>query len=435
MPPNAPAHVPSWYAATAHPFPAQPALEGDLTCDVVVIGGGYTGLSAALELAGRNYDTVLLEAERIGWGASGRNGGQIVTGFGASITALARAGGVEGAQRLWDMAEEAKRLLAERVAQYDIACDLSWGYLIAALTRRHIREIEAEQAVCARFGYDDLRIVGREEMAELLASPLYCGGAVDAGGGHLHPLNYALGLARAAQGAGARLFEGSKALELTGGETATRPVTVRTAAGSVTARHAILAGNAYLNRLSPRTERRVRSRVMPVATFMLATEPLGEPRAKALIPCGHAVGDMNFVISYYRVSPDGRLLFGSGASYTAREPQNLEGMLRRRMERVFPSLAGVGVDHVWGGYVGITRNRLPHFGRIGPNLFFAQGFSGAGVAVTGLAGKLMAEAVAGTAERFDLFARLPHTPFPGGRWFRSPLLVAATSWFKLRDLL
>jgi gamma-glutamylputrescine oxidase len=431
----APGHVPSWYAATAVPFPALAPLEGETACDAVVVGGGYTGLSAALELAERGYDAVLLEAERIGWGASGRNGGQIVTGFGASIAALPRTGGVEGAQRLWDMAEEAKRLLAERVARHAIACDLSWGYLIAAHDRAQMREVETERAVCERFGYGGLRVVDRREMADLVATPIYIGGAVDSGGGQLHPLNYALGLARAARAAGARLYEGSKALSLEGGRTASAPVVVRTAAGSVTARYAILAGNAYLNRLSPRTERAVRSRVMPVATFMLATERLGPERTRALIPCGHAVGDMNFVISYYRPSPDGRLLFGSGASYTAREPRNLEGMLRRKMVRVFPSLKDAAADYVWGGYVGITRNRLPHFGRIGPNVFYAQGFSGAGVAVTGLAGRLMAEAVAGTAERFDLFARLPHAPFPGGRWFRTPLLAAATGWFKLRDLL
>ena len=431
---SAPPHANSWYAATANPFPAWPALSTDLVCDVVVVGGGYTGLAAALALAERGYNTVLIEAERIGWGASGRNGGQIVSGFGAAAGTLGRLAGRQDAQRLWDMAEEAKRLLAERVARHGIACDLSWGYLIAALTRGQMREIEADRTACERFGYAGLRAVGREEMAGLVASGLYCGGAVDEGGGQLHPLNYALGLAEAARGTGARLFEGSKALALAGGETASAPVTVRTAGGTVTARHAVLAGNAYLSRLSPVTEHMVRSRVMPVATFMLATEPLGEARARALIPNGHAVGDMNFVTSYYRLSSDGRLLFGSGASYTAREPRDLEGALRRRMARVFPCLRGVGVDYVWGGYVGITRNRLPHFGRLGPNVFFAQGFSGAGVAVAGLAGTLMADAVAGTAERFDVFARLAHAPFPGGRWFRTPLLVAATSWYKLRDL-
>ena len=402
---------------------------------MVVVGGGYTGLSAALTLAKRGYDTVLLEAERIGWGASGRNGGQIVSGFGATAGTLARSAGREDAQRLWDMAEESKRLLAERVAEHRIACDLSWGYLIAALDRGQMREIEADQAACERLGYSGLKMAGRDEIIDLVASQCYCGGAVDEGGGQLHPLNYALGLAQAAKEAGARLFEGSRAVVLAGGETAKAPVTVRTARGAVTARHAVLAGNAYLGRLSPATERTVRSRVMPVATFMLATEPLGETRAQALIPSGHAVGDMNFVISYYRLSSDGRLLFGSGASYTAREPRDLTGALRRKMEQVFPALKGVRVDYVWGGYVGITRNRLPHFGRLGPNVFFAQGFSGAGVAVTGLAGTLMAEAVAGTAERFDVFARLPHAPFPGGRWLRTPLLVAATTWYKLRDLI
>jgi len=425
-----PEHAPSWYAATAHPQPGLSALAGDVRCDAVVIGGGLTGVTAALELAERGFDTVLLEARRIGWGASGRNGGQIGTGYSPPMALLARLAGEAGARDLWAMAEEAKALLYGRIARHGIDCDLVPGQLIAAVKRRHLAELADTLAEWQAYGYEEARLLDRDETLARVACPAYLGGLHDPGAGHLHTLNYVLGLAEAARAAGARLFEGSEVLRLEPGGS----VTAHTAGGRVRAGFAILAGNAYLSRIAPEAERAVRGYVMPVGTYVLATEPLGADRAQALIPGNDAVCDTNWVLNYYRRTPDGRMLFGGGASYTTLRPFDVTHRLKRAMTHYFPGLKDARVDHCWGGHVAITRNRAPHFGRLAPNVLFAQGFSGQGVALTGLAGRLMAEAAAGTAERFDVFARLPHKPFPGGRLFRRPALVLATTWLRVRDL-
>lgn len=427
------AYPDSWYAATANLHAVYPALAGATSCDVAVVGGGYTGLSAALELAGRGYQVVLLEAERVGWGASGRNGGQIVTGYNKSMAVAERLLGRDDARRLWDMGEEAKALLANRVARHHIACDLRWGYVLAALRRSHLAECDEMLAEWQAYGYDKAERLDRDGLRARVDSPAYLGGLYDRGGGALHPLNYALGLAAAAARAGVRLFEGSAVtgLETTGGGI----VRLTTAGGVVSARYAVLAGNAHLGPLSPAVTARMRPRLMPVGTYIIATERLGEGRARALLPSGAAVADMNFVLNYFRMSEDHRLLFGGGVSYSARPPARLGERLRRLMLTVFPSLADVPVAYCWEGLVGITINRFPDFGRLAPNIVYAQGFSGHGVALTGLAGRLLAEAVAGTAERFDVFARIPHRPFPGGRRLRMPALVLAMSWYRLRDVL
>lgn len=421
------AHAPSWYAATALPLPGHPVLEGDVSCDVCVVGAGYTGLSAALHLAERGYDVVVLEARRVGWGASGRNGGQIVTGYNKPMGTIARRVGAGDARRLWDMGEEAKRLLADRVERHRIDCDLRWGYLFAALKDRQVRELAGMQDEWHGYGYDRARLVGRDEMGALVAAAGYVGGLLDEGGGQLHPLNYAIGLARAAAAAGARIFEGSPVEAV---ETGAAPA-ARTARGSVRARHLILAGNAYLRGLVPS----IAAKVMPAGTYLIATEPLGENRAVALIPGGLAVADVNFVLNYFRRSPDHRMLFGGGVSYSGFDGPGLQARLRKTMLGVFPQLGDARIEYCWGGHVAITMDRTPHFGRIGPSTYFAQGYSGHGVALAGLAGKLMAEAVAGTAERFDVFARLPHRSFPGGAVLRMPALVLAMAWYRLRDLL
>ncbi|HEV7368282.1 FAD-binding oxidoreductase [Arenibaculum sp.] len=422
------AHAPSWYAATALSQPDHPRLEGDVSCDVCVVGAGYTGLSAALHLAERGYDVVVLEAERVGWGASGRNGGQIVTGYNKPMGTIERWVGAEDARRLWDMGEEAKRLLADLVERHGIDCDLRWGYLFAALKDRQVRELAGMRDEWAEgYGYDRSRLVGRDEMGSFVATTKYVGGLLDHGGGQLHPLNYAIGLARAAAAAGARIFEGSRVEAV---ETGTAPM-ARTARGSVRARHLILAGNAYLRGLVPS----VAAKIMPAGTYLIATEPLGENRAKGLIPDAVAVADVNVVLNYYRRSADHRLLFGGGVSYSGFDGPGLRQRLRKTMLGIFPQLEDARIDYCWGGHVAITMDRTPHFGRVGPSTYFAHGYSGHGVALAGLAGKLMAEAVAGTAERFDVFARLPHQSFPGGALLRTPALVLAMAWYRLRDLL
>jgi gamma-glutamylputrescine oxidase len=418
----------SWYAATATPLPRFPALAGTEVADVCVIGGGYTGLSAALELAEAGLDVALLEAQRVGWGASGRNGGQLGSGQRREQAWIEKRFGKGPARALWDMAEEAKALVRERVARHRIACDLRPGVIHAACRASEVAAFHAEAESLARdYGYDALEPLDRDGIRRELGTEAYHGGVLDRGAGHLHPLNYALGLARAASAAGARIFEGSRAEAVAEGA---RPE-VSTGGGRVRARFVLVAGNGYLGDLLPA----VSARVMPINNFIIATAPLGEALAHELIPGDVAVADSRFVVNYFRLSADRRLLFGGGESYGYRFPTDIAGMVRRRMLGVFPQLAAAPVEHAWGGTLAITPDRMPAFQRLGPKVFTAGGYSGHGVALATLAGKLMAEAVRGTAERFDVFARLPQPRFPGGARLRWPLLVLAMSWYALRDRL
>ncbi len=422
------AYLNSWYAASANAHPAHPVLEGDLRCDVCVVGGGYTGLTTALELAERGFDVVLLEAERCGWGASGRNGGQIITGYNKPMATIERWVGRDDARRLWDFGEEAKTQLAERVARHAIACDLTWGFAYAAVKPRHMADVaDMVREMREAYGYDRVRILDRDGIRAQIGSDAYIGGLLDEGSGHLHPLNYALGLARAAAAAGVRIFEQSR---VTGIDTGPFPW-ARTDRGMVQAKHLVLAGNAYLGGLSPRLGRTI----MPVATYLIATEPLGAARAATLLPHNIAVSDMKFSLNYFRRSADHRLIFGGGVSYSGLDAPGLRHAMRLKMLGVYPGLRDVKVEHFWGGQVAITMNRMPHLGRLSPTVLFAHGYSGHGVALAGMAGRVMAEAIRGTAERFDVFTRIPHRPFPGGRRFRTPALVLAMLWFRLRDLL
>ena len=418
----------SWYAVTAHAGPSRPPLRGEVRADACVVGGGYTGLSAALHLEERGYEVVLLEVARVGFGASGRNGGQVGSGQRKDVLELEALYGRECARALWDLAEEAKALLRELVERHRIDCDWKPGNLLAVTKRRYLPELEREtEHLASHYGYRGLRMLDRDEVREMVASERYCGGQFDAGGGHLHPLNLALGLARAALRAGVRVHEQSRATAIQWGR---RPL-VRTPGGQVRARHVLLCGNAYLGDLVPQ----IRSRIMAISNHILATEPMPSARAAALIPADCCVHASKFVVDYYRLSPDRRLLFGGGETYRDRQPRDLRTFVRRYMLEVFPQLADLRIDCAWSGRFAITRSRLPHFGRIEGGGFFAQGFSGHGVALTQVAGKLLAEAVAGTAERFDVFAGLPHRPFPGGRWARQPLFAAGMLYYALRDRL
>jgi len=422
-------HVDSYYAATAQPAPARPVLQGEVSADVCVVGGGFTGISAALNLAERGFDVVLVEAARIGWGASGRSGAQIVSAFAADMAKLRAWVGAEDAARLFAFAEEAKALIAENVARHDIACDLVWGHFDAANKRQHLEDLRRLRDDWAQhYGYEGLELVPADALAHFVDSPAYVGGLYDPGGGHLHPLNYCLGLARAAEQAGARLFEDSRVVAI---ETGPRPG-VRTAdGGAVRARSLILAMNGYQGNLVPA----LRRKIMPVGTYIGATPALGENRATALLPRNAGVTDCAFVLDYYRRTPDHRLLFGGRVSYSTIMPPNLPRAMRQKMLRVFPQLADQHFEYTWGGYVAITVERTPHVGRLGDSVYFAHGFSGHGVALTGMAGRLIAEAIAGQHARFDVLARLPHTTFPGGRLLRTPTLALAMLWYRLRDLL
>ncbi|PKB19396.1 gamma-glutamylputrescine oxidase [Novosphingobium kunmingense] len=420
-------HAPSYYAATANPFPSQSTLAGDERADVVVIGGGFTGLSAALHAAEAGFTVVLLEGKRIGWGASGRNGGQLIPGMRWGATDLVDTFGEAQAARLIALSLEATGMVKGRIARHALACDLRAGHFQAAARPGHMDAMRREAELLHRLlGYDSLRMIEKADLGDQVASPLYHGGMFDAAGGHFHPLNYALGLARAAVAAGVRIFEDSPVMDLH----QAAPVVARTANGAVTARYGVLACDAFIGEIEPNLGRWT----MPVANYNIATAPLGEATARALIPSGAAVSDSKFVLNYYRLSADNRLIFGGGEKYSPRPPADVAGFVRPHLERVFPQLAGVHIDHAWGGLVGVTLNRLPHFGRIG-DTFYAHGYSGHGALLTTLAGSLIAEAMQGTAERFDLFAKLPGRPFPGGPLLRHPLYVAGMLWYALRDRL
>ncbi|HZT03903.1 MAG TPA: FAD-binding oxidoreductase [Steroidobacteraceae bacterium] len=419
------AHAASYYAASARPAPERAALAGSVECDVCVVGGGIAGCSAALHLAERGYSVVLLEQHRIGWGASGRSGAQAIHGVASGQGKLERLIGRGPARAVWDVSIEGLSLMRELIARHHIDCDWADGYMLTAIRPRQDRELRQElEELQGKLDYRSARYMPGEEVRSILQTRRYVSALYDSNGGHLHPLNYTLGLAAAAERAGVRIHESTRALGFTSAR-------VRTPAGEVRARYLVLCGNVYLGNAAPA----LASKIMAVGTHIIATEPLGAERAQRLITNNAAVSDMNWVLDYFRRSADHRLLFGGRVSYSALGSFEAPGATRARMLRVFPQLAEVGVAYSWGGYVDITLNRAPHFGRLMPNVYFLQGFSGHGIALTGIAGKLIAEAIAGEAERFDVFARIPHHDFPGGAILRRPALVLAMLYYRLRDLL
>lgn len=424
----------TYYSATAPlPDPTAP-LAGNVAADVCVVGAGMAGCSAALQLAERGYKVVLLEEHRIGWGASGRNGGQALPGVAKGQAALERLVGAADARAIWALTLEGLALMRRRIAQHAIDCDWVDGHMQVALKPRQVAELAAEQEALGRLGYAGTRLYQREELHGLLATKRYLAGLYDPNSAHLHPLKYTLGLARAAQQAGVALYEQTRAFDYMAEGQGLR---VRTLAGTggvsgeVRCQHLLLAGNAYLGALAPALARKI----MAVGTYIIATEPLGESRARELIANNAAIADLNWVIDYFRRSADHRLLFGGRVSYSGIERFEVVAATRARMLRVYPQLAGAKIDYHWGGYVDITLNRAPNFGRLAPNVWFLQGFCGHGVVLTGIAGALAAEAIAGTSERFDVFARIAHRDFPGGALLRRPALVLAMLWYRLRDLL
>lgn len=418
----------SYYAASAEPPPPQPALGEALDCDVCVVGGGYMGLSTALHLAEAGFDVVLLEAHRLGWGASGRNGGQVGSGQRVGQPQLESMLGEAAAHKLWQLGQDSKTLVRELIARHGIDAEYKPGIIHADLKAGEVAESHEEVEHLRRhYHYDEVEPLDRREIGEQLGTEVYHGGSIDRGAGHLHPLRFAFGLARAALAAGVRVFERTQVLRLEEGE----PALLHTDAGRVRARFVVLGCNGYLGRLQPR----VAARVMPINNYILATEPLGEELARSLIRDDVAVGDSKFVINYYRLSSDHRLLFGGGESYSYRFPRDIAGLVRKHMLSVYPQLQNTRVDYAWGGTLGVTVNRLPHLERLGGNVLSASGFSGHGVAMATLAGQLCSEAIATTAERFDVMAAVPTWPFPGGALLRSPLLALAMSWYALRDRL
>jgi gamma-glutamylputrescine oxidase len=416
----------SYYAATAAPLDRFPILKGATKADVCVVGGGYTGLSAALHLAQKGYDVVLLEAHRVGFGASGRNGGQCGSGHRQDQVWIEKTVGRENAHRLWDLAEEAKTLVKTLVRDHAMPVTFHPGIAHACRTEAEVRETHAYAEKLHRdYGYTHLEPLDRSGIRRLIGSTDYVGGEIDRDAGHLHPLNYAIGLAQAAAKAGVRIHEQSEVHRV---EPGPRPV-VRTPSGHVDCATVVLAGNGYLGQLNAK----VAAKVMPINNFIVATEPLGEA-ARDLLSEPVAVADTRFVVNYWRLSEDNRLLFGGGESYGYRFPDIIK-TVSKPMLQVYPQLAKTRIDYAWGGTLAITVNRMPCFTRPGQNILSASGYSGHGVAMATLAGKLMAEATAGQQERFDLMASLPQHRFPGGATLRWPLLVTAMTWFAMRDRL
>ncbi len=420
-------YPPSWYAATAMELAPFPTAKGALSCDVAVIGGGYTGLSAALHLAEAGLDVALFEAHRVGFGASGRNGGQLSPGQRVGQDELEALAGKGLARALWDLSLESVDLTRDLATRYAPEAAFVPGLIHADHRARLVAHSHAYAEKLARdYGYDRIRPLSRDELRTKVASDAYHGGVHDAGGGHLHPLNYALGLARAATAAGVRIFEGSRIDQVSG----TDPLCLGAGKARIRARHLLWAANGYLGGM----DRRIAARVMPINNFIVATEPLGS-LADRLIPGREAVADSKFVVNYFRLSADGRMLFGGGESYGYRFPANIAAKARRPMLEIFPELRDARIDHAWGGTLAITRSRMPHFAWLAPHVLTAGGYSGHGVAMATLGGKLAAEAITGSAARFDLMAAVPTPRFPGGAALRWPLLVLAMAWFSLRDRL
>jgi len=417
-----------YYAKTANMLDRFPALKGDETCDVCVVGGGYTGLSTALHLAERGYDVILLEAQRVGFGASGRNGGQVGSGQRVEQDDLESMVGDDHAKQLWEMGEESKSTLRGLIDQYSIDCAYKPGVMHTELKPKNLHySVSYVENLQKKYGYEQIEFLDRDKVEAALGTTAYCGGSMDWGAGHLHPLNYALGIAAAALAAGVRIFEETRVVNIQHGD----PAVVVTDAGRVTAKFVALGCNGYLGDMEPE----VAKRVMPINNFIVATEPLGEDVARSLIRDDVAVADSKFVVNYFRLSEDHRLLFGGGESYGYKFPKDIVAKARVPMLEIYPQLENVVIDSAWGGTLGVTMNRMPDFRRVAPNILSASGFSGHGVAMATLAGKLMAEAISGTAERFDIMARVPIRKFPGGTMLRLPLLVLAMTWFSIRDRL
>ncbi|AXA24876.1 NAD(P)/FAD-dependent oxidoreductase [Pseudomonas putida] len=424
-------HTTSYYAATARATTPYPELEGELSADVCVVGGGLTGVNTALELAERGLSVILLEARRIGWGASGRNGGQLIRGIGHDVSGFARYVGQDGVRYLKQAGLDSVELVARRIEQYGIECDLRWGFCELANTPAQFAAFNDELQDLAELGYrHETRLIAPARIHDIVASDQYAGGLVDMGSGHLHPLDLVQGEARAASSLGVRIFEQSAVQRIEHGPT----VTLHCARGKVRAKSLVLGCNAHLDELEPR----LTGKVLPAGSYVVATEPLPEALARSLIPRNMALCDQKVGLDYYRLTADRRLLFGGACHYSGRDPKDIAAYMRPKVLKVFPQLADVRIDFQWGGMIGITANRFPQVGRLSqhPNVYYAQGYSGHGLNVTHWTAKLLAEAIAvGHSQGLDIFSAVPHLTFPGGKALRSPLLALGMLWYRVREVL
>ncbi len=403
-----------------------PTLQGDHNTDVCIIGGGFTGLSAAIHLRERGYSVTLLEANRLAWGASGRNGGHVGVGQRVDQDRLETMVGMEHAKQLWEIGLEANDTVVGLIERFNIDCELKQGNLHVASKAGENDELrEYAEHLQRHYNHTEVSYVEPAEVAQMTSGQGFHGGLLDNISKHLHPLKYAQGLAKAALSLGAQLYEHSRVLSYSEGGN----VTVNTADSTVTARYLVLACNGYLEKLEPRTA----GRIMPINNFMIATEPLPEVLARRLIRDDTSMSDTLFVINYWKLSADNRLLFGGGENYTRRFPNDIKAFVRKYMLQIYPELTDTRIDYGWGGTLAVTMNRMPDFGRLSAQVFYAHGYSGHGVPTATMAGKLLAEVISGSAERFDIMANIPIRPFPGGTLLRWPGLVAGMLFYSLRD--
>lgn len=419
-------YPPSYYAASRNIARDPVQLEGDIETDICVVGAGYSGLSSALHLAQKGYKVVVVEGAQIGWGASGRNGGQIVNGLNASLGTIEKRYGTDTANFVGRLVQEGASIIYDWIARYQIDCDLKRGNIYAAYTAKHMEELKAKKALWQRHGMDDHELLDGDAIKEHIGSEVYYGGMIDHSGGHMHPLNLALGEARALESLGGTIYEMSPVRGVTQGQGS---ATVTTAKGRVTAKAVLVCGNAYLGTVVPE----LTARVMPVSTQMMATQPLGAERALQLLPTGMCVEDVRYILDYFRVSADNRLIFGGGVVYGGTDPADVIAKLRPNMDKVFPQLRDVKIDYAWSGNFALSFSRVPQLGRLGNNVYFAQGYSGHGITGSHLFGRILSEAVDGTLTRFDTFAALPWIPFPGGRTFRAQYSTLGSWWYAFKD--
>lgn len=422
------AYPPSYYAASRNIERQPNKLQSDIDTDICVVGAGYSGLSAALHLAENRFQVVVVEGATVGWGASGRNGGQVVNGLNASLDTITRRYGEQTANFVGGLLQEGAGILYDWVERYGIECDLKPGNIYAAYTPKHMEELRAKQALWRRHGMDDHEMLDKAAIRQHIGSTVYEGGMIDHSGGHMHPLNLALGEAAAFEGLGGTIYEHSPVTKVT--QTAAG-ATVETRNGKVRAKAVLVCGNAYLGHVVPE----LAARVMPVSTQMMATEPLGAERARALLPTGMCVEDVRYILDYFRVSADHRLIFGGGVVYGGTDPADVVAKLRPNMDKVFPHLKDVRIDYAWSGNFALSFSRVPQLGRLGEKVYFAHGYSGHGITGSHLFGRILAEAVRGDMTRFDTFANLPWIPFPGGRMFRAQYSTLGSWWYALKDRL
>jgi gamma-glutamylputrescine oxidase len=419
-------HTTSYYAASANMRILRPELEGDLNFDVCIVGAGYSGLSTALHLAEAGHGVAVIEGVRIGWGASGHNGGQIVNGLNASLQTIKRRYGQDTANFVAGLVMEGGDIIRDRVRRYDIQCDLKPTNLFTAYTPAHMRELEDRLGLWRGYGIETQEIVSADKIRDYVGSDSYAGGMIDHAGGHMHPLNLALGEADAIEANGGTIFEMSRVTDVT--YAGPQPV-VKTAKGSITCKTLVLCGNAYLGKLVPA----LTSRVMPVSTQVMATEPLRPEVAKRLLPTDTCVEDIRFILDYFRLSMDKRLLFGGGTVYGGADPKDIEKKLRKNMNKVFPELEQTKIDYAWSSNFALSFSRLPQMGRLNDNTYFAHGYSGHGVTGSHTFGRILSEAITGDLSRFDVFEKVPWIPFPGGRMFRVSYAVIGSWYYGFKD--